>query len=257
MQARLLYYPNVPSRHLTTDPTAIGLEYESVTIISGDGVKIHGWFVPARQERATLLYFHGNAGNISHRLDSLKIFNDLGFSCLIIDYRGYGESQGVISEKGIYLDAKAAWSYLVDIRKVPARQIIVFGRSFGGAIASYVASQHNPGALVLESSFTSVPDMAVRMYPLFPVRLLSRFQYNTKKMLLSVSCPVLVIHSPEDEIIPFTNGEELFESAREPKHFLEIQGGHNGGYLASVSTYVNGINKFIEGYLPAQSSKDP
>jgi fermentation-respiration switch protein FrsA (DUF1100 family) len=244
-QAKLLYYPNIPSRKLTASPTDIGLDYESVSVTASDGTTIHGWYVAAQPEKGTLLFFHGNAGNISHRLDSIGIFHDLGLSTFIIDYRGYGQSQGTISESGTYLDAEAAWNYLTRTRKIPVRQIIVFGRSLGAAVAAHIASEYQPGALVLESAFTSVPDMAARLYPIFPVRVLSRFQYDTKKMLRSVSCPVLIIHSPDDEIIPFENGLQLYESARQPRELLRIRGGHNEGFLVSGSIYSDGINNFI------------
>jgi fermentation-respiration switch protein FrsA (DUF1100 family) len=262
MQAKLLYYPNIPSRNLTASPADIGLEYDSVSITTSDGVTIHGWFVPAKQERGTLLFLHGNAGNISHRLDSLNIFHDLGLSTFIIDYRGYGHSQGSISEQGTYLDAAAAWFYLIETRKISARQIIVFGRSLGAAIAAYITARQRPAGLILESAFTSVPDMAARLYPVFPVRLLSRFQYNTKKSLGSVSSPVLIIHSPDDEIIPYINGQKLYDSARDPKMFLEIRGGHNEGFIVSGRTYVEGIDNFITTSLhmpvdnAAQSAED-
>lgn len=250
MQSRLLYYPTVPSRGLTAEPSDIGLDYESVIISTSDNIKIHGWFVPARPERATLLFLHGNAGNISHRLDSLRIFNHLGFSTFIIDYRGYGQSQGKISEQGTYRDAEAAWNYLTQARRIPRQQIIVFGRSLGGAIAAHVAGRFIPGILILESSFTSVPDMAARLYPLVPARLLSRFQYDARKMLESVTSPVLIIHSPDDDIIPFENGQLLFESARTPKEMLKIRGDHNSGFLVSGSLYTEGISSFIEANLP-------
>ena len=245
MQPKLIYYPNTPSRELIASPADIGLEYESVSILTNDQITLHGWFVPAPKEKGVLLFFHGNAGNISHRLDSLKIFYDLGLSTLIIDYRGYGRSQGTISEPGTYLDAEAAWNYLTETKNIPSQKIMVFGRSLGAAIAAYNAARHMPGALILESAFTSVPDMAARLYPIFPVRLLSRFQYNTKKYLLSVKCPVLIIHSPDDEIIPFENGLQLYESAGEPRKLLEIRGGHNEGFLLSGKTYFEGVGKFI------------
>lgn len=248
-QAKLLYYPNIPSRKLTASPTDIGLDYESVSVTARDGTTIHGWYVAAQPEKGTLLFFHGNAGNISHRLDSIGIFHDLGLSTFIIDYRGYGQSQGTISESGTYLDAEAAWNYLTRTRKIPVGQIIVFGRSLGAAVAAHIASEYQPGALILESAFTSVPDMAARLYPIFPVRLLSRFQYDTKKMLGSVFCPVLIIHSPDDEIIPFENGLHLYESARQPRELLRIRGGHNEGFLVSGSIYTEGINNFIEANL--------
>ena len=253
MQTKLIFYPHLPSRQLTASPADIGLEYESVSINTTDQITLHGWFVPGSEEKGTLLFFHGNAGNISHRLDSLKIFHDLGLSVLIIDYRGYGNSQGEISEHGTYLDAEAAWNYLAEIKNIPSQKIVVFGRSLGAAIAANNAARHTPGALILESAFTSVPDMAAELYPFFPVRLLSRFEYNTRKLLSSVNCPVLIIHSPDDEIIPFENGLQLYRSAREPKKILEIQGGHNEGFLLSGITYIEGISKFITSSFSGQT----
>jgi len=249
MQAKMIFYPNIPSRKLTSSPADIGLEYESVSINTSDQVTLHGWFVPASEEKGALLFFHGNAGNISHRLDSLKIFHGLGLSTLVIDYRGYGRSQGAISEHGTYLDAEAAWNYLTEIKNISPQKIVVFGRSLGAAIAAYSAEKHMPGALILESAFTSVPDMAAKLYPIFPVRLLSRFQYNTRQFLISVKCPVLIIHSPDDEIIPFENGLQLYRSAREPKRILKIKGGHNDGFLLSGKMYIEGMEKFTTSSL--------
>jgi uncharacterized protein len=253
MQAKLLFYPHIPSRELTAKPSDIGLDYESVTITTSDNIRIHGWFVAARPEKATLLFFHGNAGNISHRLDSIKIFHELGFSIFIIDYRGYGQSEGTISEQGTYLDAEAAWNYLTQTRNIPEQQIIILGRSLGGAIAAKVAAKYNPGVLILESVFTSVPDLAARLYPVFPARLLSRFRYDARKMVESVACPVLIVHSPDDEVVPFENGQQLFESAPSPKEMLRIQGDHNNGFRASKGTYSGGINKFVEANLSGNS----
>jgi fermentation-respiration switch protein FrsA (DUF1100 family) len=246
MQGRMIFYP---VRKLTSAPTDIGLHYESVSLTTSDGIKLHGWFVPAAAEKGALLFFHGNAGNISHRLDSLKIFHDLGLSTLIIDYRGYGESDGSISEKGTYVDADAAWDYLARVKDFKEREIIVFGRSLGGAVAAHVASLKRPGGLILESAFTSVPDMGARMYPYLPVRFLSRFKYDARKALQSVTCPVLIIHSPQDDIIPFENGLQLYKSARQPKRFLEIRGDHNEGFYVSGKMYIHGINDFITSAL--------
>jgi fermentation-respiration switch protein FrsA (DUF1100 family) len=249
MQSRLLYYPNLPGRELRADPGDIGLEYESVILHTSDNVRVHGWFVKAKQARGTLLFFHGNAGNISHRLDSLRIFNRLGLSTLIIDYRGYGQSEGRVSEQGTYLDARAAWEYLTTTRGVDPQRIIVFGRSLGGAVAANLSAAHPPAGLILESVFTSVPDLAASFYPVFTVRLLSRYGYNARRAVGYVASPVLIIHSPEDEIIPFENGLALFESAREPKSFLRIRGGHNDGFLVSGSLYYDGLEKFISACL--------
>jgi len=253
MQARLVYYPNQPSRELTASPADIGLEYESITITTSDDIKLHGWFIPVEQARGVLLFFHGNAGNISHRLDLLEIFHTLGLSSLIIDYRGYGQSRGKVTEQGTYLDAEAAWQYLTRERNIPAENIVIFGMSLGGAIAANLAARQQPGALILESTFTSIPDMAANLYPILPVRLLSRFRYDTRGSLSSVTCPVLIIHSPDDEIIPYKNGTTLFEAAKEPKSFLEIRGGHNDGFLTSGRLYVDGLDTFINTFMKPTS----
>lgn len=249
LQPRLLYYPNLPSRDITATPEDIRLSYEPVAIVTEDRIKLDGWFIPAQDARGVLLFFHGNAGNISHRLDSLKIFNDLRLSVLIFDYRGYGRSEGRPSEQGTYRDAEAAWRYLTEQRHVPPHDIVFFGRSLGAAVATHLASRHAPKALILESAFTSVPDFAAELYPFLPARWLARFRYNTEDYLRSVDCPVLVVHGRDDEIIPYAHGERLFAAAREPKRFLEIWGGHNEGFLLSGQHYVKGLDAFLTAYL--------
>jgi len=254
-QGHLLYFPGAAGRDLSPTPAAIGLEYEDVTLRTVDGIDIHGWFLPADNARGALLFLHGNAGNISHRLDSLLIFHDLGLAVFIIDYRGYGRSKGKPSEQGTSLDAEAAWQYLVDERGISADDIVVFGRSLGAAVAAHLAAVRQPGALVVESGFTSVPDMAAAQYPFFPIRWLCRFQYNTERYLQLVSCPLLVIHSPDDEIVPFRFGRRIFEAAGQPKQFLEIRGNHNDGFLVSGSLYVDGLDSFLTGLPKKYSSR--
>lgn len=249
MQEKILYYPNIGGRELQSSPADIGLEYESVYLLTSDKVRIHSWYVKSARNIGTVLFLHGNAGNISHRLDSLRIFNHLGLSTLIIDYRGYGQSEGTISEQGTYLDAEAAWLYLTEEKKIDPGKIIIFGRSLGGAIAANLAAKNHSAGLIMESVFTSVPDMAAKLYPVFPVRLLCRFQYDSKKSLSKVAIPVLIVHSPDDEIIPFENGKELFAQASEPKTFLQIRGGHNDGFIASGPLYYEGLEKFIRSCL--------
>jgi len=254
MQSRMIFYPT--GKHVAS-PADMGFAYESVSLTTSDQVKLHGWFIPVKDERGTVLFFHGNAGNISHRLDSLKIFHDLNLATLIIDYRGYGSSEGSISEQGTYRDGEAAWNYLTEIKKIPAGKIIIFGRSLGAAIAAYVAARNKPGGLILESAFTSVEDMGASMYPYMPIRLLSRYDYDTKKTLPAVSCPVMIIHSPYDELINFENGLKLYEIARPPKEMLKIRGGHNDGFLVSGKNYVAGIDRFIETYVSGQHHEEP
>ncbi len=248
-QSHLLYLPNVPSRDVVVTPDDAGLAYDSVTITTGDGVTLDGWFVPARQARGVLLFFHGNAGNISHRLDSLKIFNELGLTTLIFDYRGYGRSEGEPSEEGTYRDAEAAWRFVTEGRHIPPREVVLFGRSLGAAIAADLATRVNPAALIIESAFTSIPDLAAALYPFLPARWLARFRYSTQAGLVSVSCPLLIVHSRDDEIIPFAHGQRLFAVANEPKQLLELRGGHNDGFLVSRHTYMDGLQTFLQAHL--------
>jgi fermentation-respiration switch protein FrsA (DUF1100 family) len=244
-QSRLVFFPDMPSRTVGPGPDSIGLAFEPVEIVTEDGVKLDAWYVPAQQPRGVVLFFHGNAGNISHRLDSLRIFNALNLDTLIFDYRGYGRSEGKVSEQGTYRDGEAAWRYLREKRGIAAAEIVLFGRSLGAAIAAYVASRHTPGALILESGFVSVPDMAAALYPWMPARRLARIKYPTGEYLKAVSCPVLIVHGRDDEIIPFDQGRKLFERAREPKHFLEFRGGHNDGFLVSGRRYLDGLDSFL------------
>lgn len=246
LQERLLYFP---LKTIGATPAAMGLAFEDVWLETEDGVRLAGWFVPADNSQRVLLFFHGNGGNISHRLKSLAQFNRLGLNVLIIDYRGYGQSQGKPSEAGTYRDADAAWRYLVEQRGYSPEQIVIFGRSLGGAVAAELAERQPPGALILESTFTSVPDMAARQFPFFPVRQLSRLQYNTRERLARIDAPVLIIHSPTDEVIPYAHGQALFAAARPPKEFLQITGGHNDGFLVSAGVYEPAVRAFIERYL--------
>ncbi len=248
-QSRLIYYPNLPSRELGPGPDSIGLGYEAVDILTEDGIRLDAWYVPAGKPRGVVLFFHGNAGNISHRLQSLKTFHDLNLSTLIFDYRGYGRSQGKVSEQGTYRDAEAAWRYLTEKRGIPASQIVLFGRSIGAAIAAYLAAREGPAALIIESGFVSIPDLAAGLYPLFPARYLARYGYATGEYLSTVARPVLVIHSRDDEIIPFAQGRSLFDSAREPKEFLELQGGHNDAFVTSGRRYFDGLDGFLASVL--------
>ena len=139
LQDRLVFLPHMPGRELETTPAMLKLDYEDAWIDTEDGERLHGWFVPSIEERGTVLFFHGNAGNISHRLQSLLIFNQLGLDVLMIDYRGYGQSSGEAGEQGTYLDARAAWNFLVEQRGVAAEDIVIFGRSLGGAVGAWLA----------------------------------------------------------------------------------------------------------------------
>ncbi|NNL45919.1 MAG: alpha/beta hydrolase [Woeseiaceae bacterium] len=242
----MLYLADVPGRTLTMTPTDVGMDYQDVAIETADGVTLHGWFIAGRTSQV-LLFFHGNAGNISHRLDSIRQFRDLGLSVFIIDYRGYGQSEGRTTEKGTYSDADAAWRYLTEGRGIVPGDIVIFGRSLGASVASRLASKNRPLALIVESSFTSIPDIAQDLYPWLPARWLSRLSHATRDYVRDVRCPILVIHSRDDEIIPYRHGQAIFESANEPRTLLAIRGTHNDAFLRDERAYVEGIRTFLSG----------
>lgn len=249
-QARYVYFPELPSRSVESSPADIGLAFESVRLHTEDGEALQGWFIPAPQAHGTLLYLHGNGGNIGHRLDPIAVFHQLGLNVLIFDYRGYGASTGKPSEQGTYQDALAGWSYLTQTRKLPAERIVLFGESLGGSIAAWLAARHTPAALMIYASFTSVPEMAQELYPMFPARWIARYRYDTRAALAAVSCPVLIMHSPEDEIIPFRHGQALSAAARGPTQFVELRGGHNDALLVSREVYAREVGEFLDDLLP-------
>ncbi|MGK2927816.1 MAG: alpha/beta hydrolase [Lysobacterales bacterium] len=257
-QGSMVYLANLPGRALDATPAAAGLDYEDVNIDTADGERLHGWYVPAVQQgmgeaRGVLLFFHGNAGNISHRLESIALFNRLELDVLIVDYRGYGRSTGKPTEAGTYRDARAAWDYLVGERGIGPGRIVVFGRSLGGAIGAWLGSQlaagETPAAVIIESSFSSGADMARRLYPIFPARLLTRLKYPVVDYAARVNCPVLVVHSRDDEIIPYAMGRAIYDAAPPPKYFLELRGDHNAGFWISRESYTAGLEAFFEDVL--------
>ncbi len=261
-QERMVFYPET-GREIVITPAQAGLPYEDIRLTAEDGVRLHGWFVPAPQPRGTVLFLHGNAGNISHRIDSLQMFHRLGYSTLIFDYRGYGNSEGTPSEQGTYRDAEAAWRYLTEQRHLPSCRIVLFGESLGGAVAAWLAAtpdapqrrvmaaRQQPAALVISSGFTSVPDLARHYYPYLPVQWLARIRYDTAENLRAVAAPVLIAHSPEDDIVPFEHGQALFEAARPPRQFLELAGGHNDGFIFMREAWIRVLDDFLAGHAGA------
>lgn len=245
-QSRYVFFP---SRDVSVTPEHLGMSYETVRISTSDGLSLDAWYVPTEPHRGVLLFLHGNAGNISHRLESLRVFHDLGLSTLIIDYRGYGRSEGRPGEPGIYRDADAAWTYLVNERGVSPDSIVVFGRSLGGAVATWLAKRYAPRALIIESTFTSIPDLGAELYPLMPVRLLARIRFDALSRIARAECPVLVVHSREDEIVPFSHGERLYEAASPPKDFLELHGSHNDAMFMSGNQYIESLGAFLSRHL--------
>ncbi|MDC8445700.1 MAG: alpha/beta hydrolase [Nitrosomonas sp.] len=249
LQSHLLYFPDV-EKNIPVTPGQLGYSFESVEFKTADNEILHGWFVPAPDTAVgTALFFHGNAGNIAHRLGYLPMFRQLGLNVFVFDYRGYGQSSGSPTEAGTYADALAAWQYLTEVRGIPSSTIVLYGESLGGAIATWLAVQKHAALLVLSSTFTSVPDLAQVIYPFLPARWILRFEYNTLKYLESVNCPVFVAHSPHDEIVPFSHGVKLFEATNMPKQFLSLAGGHNEGLIFMREDWIAALGSFVKVHL--------
>ena len=238
-----------PKKEITATPFDIKLYFEEIVFKSSDGINISGWFIPAGKRKEIVLFLHGNGGNISKRLALIDYFNrQIGLPVFIIDYRGYGKSGGTPTEEGTYLDAAAAWEYLTGLRKIKPENIIIYGRSMGGPIAAKLAGKVKSRLLILDSTFTSMKDIAAEIYPYLPVRKFFKFNYSTIDYLKEVSCPVLIIHSTGDDYIPFSHAVKLYNTANKPKHFLKIEGTHKNNYIKSKQVFIEGIKSFISEY---------
>ena len=244
IEKRFIFFPE---RELVGSPAELGLDYEEVHFLASDGVKLHGWFVPGDSD-TTWIWFHGNAGNISHRLENLALLNQkLGVSILLFDYRGYGRSEGDISEKGTYLDATGALEYLRTRGDVDPNRIVYYGRSLGSAVAVWLATEHAPLGTILESPFSSVRDMAKAAYPGLPLYLLVRTRYDSLSLMPSVSSPILILHGDLDGTVPISQGRKLYEAAREPKRFYTITGAaHNDTYITGGEPYFEALQAFLD-----------
>jgi fermentation-respiration switch protein FrsA (DUF1100 family) len=251
MQPKFLFDP---VREILYTPADLGLDFDEVNFKTEDGLPLNGWHIPAPGSEFTVLFCHGNGGNIYHCLDTINILYNLGLSCFIFDYRGYGKSQGKPSEEGTYLDVRAAYEWLTKTKKVPGDNIIAFGRSLGGSISTHLASNVKTAGLVVEGSFTSYVDIGKKFYPYMPVGPFARFSYRTIDYIKKVSCPVMFVYSRNDEVVPFEFGLELHEAANEPKEFVEIFGSHNDGFLVSGEIYKKAWTKWIA-FLKEYKSK--
>jgi len=247
LQPGMVFYPTA---NINETPAEWQLPYEDVIIDTRDGERLHGWYIPASgdsQAQPVLLFLHGNAGNISHRRASLEIFHRLGLNQLIIDYRGYGKSTGSPGEDGLYHDATAAWQYLLENRDFSADQIIIFGRSLGGAVATQLASRVQARGVILESSFSSARDMAQHTFPLLSHLLYLRYDFNSLERMPQINAPLLILHSPQDEIIPYQSAEKLFKAAQQPKTFVQLRGDHNNGFYLSQPMYQQALADWLQG----------
>jgi fermentation-respiration switch protein FrsA (DUF1100 family) len=245
LEYKSLYFP---LSRIEATPEDVDIDYEDVAVTTTDGIRISGWFIPARNPRATLLFCHGNGGNISHRLEKIGMFNFLGLNVFIFDYRGYGKSKGSPSEKGLYLDAEAAYQYLLNEKNLAPQGIIAYGESLGGAVAVDLAVRHELGGVIIEEGFTSSKDMGRALLPFIP-SFIYKSEFDSLEKIKHITAPKLIFHSVNDEIVPFELGKRLFDGAPEPKEFVQLQGGHNDAFLISEELFMGKIDRFIGGRL--------
>ncbi|MDA0577381.1 MAG: alpha/beta fold hydrolase [Verrucomicrobia bacterium] len=245
-------YMFVPARLITATPADAGLPFENLTLVTADGENLNAWFIPPPPGTVnpwTVVYCHGNAGNLSERVEPVHTLHQLGFAVCIFDYRGYGTSTGKPDEQGTYTDARAAWDYVTATRQTPASRVLIYGHSMGGAVAVWLAGQVHPGALVIDATFTSALDMGAAMFPYLPIRMLSRYQYNSLERIAHIRCPVFIAHGVNDITIPVTHGRRLFARAVEPKRYAEFVGDHASvgfdpetGYAAQLLAWLREIH---------------
>ena len=249
MEKGLIFFPE---KRMFETPADARLAYEDLYLQTADGVRINGWFVPFSGSRQTLLWFHGNAGNLSHRVDQLRLLHrTLRIHIFMIDYREYGRSEGVVTEEGTYQDALASYDYLLTRTDIDRQRIVAFGQSLGAAVAVELAMQRTLFGLILEAPFTSVQDMAREAFPWLPVSSLLTTRYDTLSKIGQINSPVLILHGDRDEIVPFEQGRRIFAAARKPKTFYTIPGaGHNDTYRVGGEAYFEVITRFIENLTP-------
>jgi len=235
-----------PTKYPDGDWNPPGVDFEDAWFKAPDGTRLHGWYAPHEAPRATILFAHGNAGNVSYRAEVLRILNQrVGASVLIFDYRGYGRSEGKPSEEGVLADARAARRWLADRAGIAEDEVVLMGRSLGGAVAVDLAAEDGARGLVLENTFTSLPDVAAYYYPWLPVRLVMRTRLDAKSKIARYEGPLLMSHGEADTIIPIEFGRRLFEAANQPKQWLSYPGlDHNDFQPAE---YYDALIEFVEG----------
>lgn len=244
-----LYFPD---KQVMAEPSGIGIKFENVIFKTEDGVNLHGWFIPHAKPLAVVLYMHGNAGNIAYRFDTIEWFREMGVELFLFDWRGYGRSEGIPSEKGLYADARAAWKYLTQERRIPSSRIFIFGESLGAAPAVELALElesagNPPAGLATEGAFASTRHMAKTVFPYLPsVFLPLRDLYDNLSKIGKLKLPKLLAHGQDDDIVPFSQGKMLFDSAQEPKIFLPLPGTHNDARFKSGKLYTDALKNFFK-----------
>ena len=241
-QEKLIY---VPVAELARTPTSVLPHYENVWLETPDGVRLNAWFVQASNPDAPyVIFLHGNAGNMAGRVPVLEYHHTLGHHVLMIDYRGFGQSHGEPSETGTAIDALTAWKYLTEEKGASPARIVIHGRSLGAAVALQLARQVQAAAIILESPFTSLPDVASDVYPLFPVRWLARIQYPNLETVRALDTPILVAHSPDDDLIPYSHGQTI-ANVKPGIELLDLVGNHNSGSIVWERRYDQTVRDFV------------
>ena len=242
-EPRLIYFPQ---SGIDITPQQHGMKYEDIWLNTTDGVRLNGWFMPnKRPSDLTVLMLHGNAGNISHRFMKYTIFHELGLDIFALDYRGYGNSEGEPDEAGLYLDARAAYRYLVDQRGIDPQKLLVYGESLGTAVAVDLLTEVAAAGLILEAGFTSATDVGQEMYPFLPMHWLMQSRFDTLNKINRINAPLMILHSHEDEFFSMQHAQKLLTAAPAPKQLAELHGGHNDAFLQSAEIYRKALRQFI------------
>ncbi len=255
-ERQIIYHPyKYPEGNWNSSSSAVFKE--DVHFTAEDGTRLHGWYIPSAKAKATLLWFHGNAGNITHRLVNIEMLKPLNLNIFIFDYRGYGKSEGVPDEKGIYSDSQAAYDWLVKDKNILPGEIILFGRSLGGICAIEMASTNPAAGIILESVFPSARRLAEKIFPILPLGWAIKSRFDAISKVRSLELPKLFIHGTQDEIVPYKLGRELFSAAADPKIFYDIQGaGHNDTFLIGGADYFNALGRFIKNVVSFEANKN-
>jgi fermentation-respiration switch protein FrsA (DUF1100 family) len=245
-QGSLVWFPGPPP---IQTPAMDGIEFDDLKLVTSDGVAVHGWRLRcAGVARGAIVLCHGNAGNIAMRIPLSMAFLEMGYDVVLFDYRGYGGSDGEPSEEGTYRDAEAAWDW-AHAAGFDGKHIVACGESLGGAVAIELATRREVGALIVEDTFSSLADMGAKIYPWLPVRLVLRIKYDSIAKIGKVKVPVLVIHSRADDLVPFEQGERLFQAAAGPKQFLETGGAHSAGGFTNKAEWRAKVHAFLDAAL--------
>jgi hypothetical protein len=253
-----------PRALLDKTPRDVGLPFDNLVVTTSDGVNIHGWLIPqlpgadpsSTDDRTpTLLFLHGADGNMSDCLEKIRLFHDIGLDVFIIDYRGYGKSDGAPSETGLIEDAHAAHSYLVNERGVKPERLYLYGEDLGAAVAIALATRANAAGLITEGASASVIEKIEQSWPLIPWQYLVRDQFDSLSKIGNVRIPVLFLHSADDDMVAVDDSQRLFALAQEPRELVQIHGSHKDAFLDSFDAYYDAISGFVHGQSRSRSGQ--